>query len=394
MEENTPTETATGTAGGMLTCSTGSKWESFVGDSTEIVLGASSEYVTGLELSSKVAGIVDFNYGSTIEYTKLYKYEFIDIQGFMFDNLGLEYFGGSNSVVTSGGFVQTAGFNLGSEVYASCSSIINQLGNILLGFHTAVAAAGVSASITAWSGGVERSEEPSIVAANNIPLMASVAESMSAIGMVYFNLATQMKNIFSSELIQPQSVVYGHGGTLFTGTQSKTGGASTQIKQSNGIIQIGAQAAGTPIKQGAIYPAHPTYGFTPALADTSITLNSIAGAASIMTKSPTGLISETADTIVNDATTEYSVLSSGQPRVSVTAEEIGITIGASLITVLEDSVTIKLGGSTIEVLGSAVTVASGESGLTISPSSIAITSPSISINGSLKVNGSNVMVAP
>lgn len=362
-------EYSTGNESGMLICSSGNKWESFGGMSSETIAGVKSEFISGWEIASKAAGSSEFIFGETVEYSRFLKYEFIDVQGFMFDNEGLQYFGGTHNVTTSEGFFSTAGLNeAGLAMYEACVDIVGDVGDALLLQHSMVAAAGISmTTATSTDPNVEEdalksSTSDGLAVATNIPIIAEVIASIVELIYVAYGIAAKFKELQDVTGVKPLSFVYGTPGRLFTGSIAPDETSYTQITQNLGVITLGASPGPATFavqklnaipsqpeqrdQQGNITQARvigvPGITFAeyvaPPLA-AQIVINGLTNPSTIAITAPDGGVSTEAATVGTTATT----------TVSVEAPEVVTTASTSFTVTIDDNTSIVLSPSSIEI---------------------------------------------
>jgi len=378
---------------GMLISSMGSKWECFGGDVTGVTVGLSSEFLTGLEYSSKLGGILEYSAGASVGYTGNKKYEFIDTQGFMFDNEGLQYFGETQNITTESSFFQTAGFNsAGITAYEACESFVNTMSWILMAIHGVISAGGFATAITNQEGAIPDSQNKAILAVNNIPMIISVIGVLATLYEAYteaFKLF--IEGLTGNVLVQPASIVYGSKEKLFTGSGTTVG--YSQVLQQNGVVTIGA----APSVGGALMPAkislggiNVNYQYAPPPESATITVNG--PAQSVLTKSLQNVTTE-APIILSTATTSFTIVC-GASNVEVKDGFVTVTVGTTKLQISSTQIGAVIGTGKLTMTNGAFNFQAGTTSLVIDNDGIILDGPKIEINGTLKANNVNLSVVP
>lgn len=404
-EENTPDSGESGSSEekeegqvngneyGMLISSMGSKWECFGGDVTGVTVGLSSEFLTGLEYSSKLGGILEYSAGASVGYTGNKKYEFIDTQGFMFDNEGLQYFGETQNITTESSFFQTAGFNAaGITAYEACESFVNTMSWILMAIHGVISAGGFATAITNQEGAIPDTQNKAILAVNNIPMMISVIGVLATLYEAYteaFKLFIQ--GLTGNAMVQPTSIVYGSKEKLFTGSGTTVG--YSQVLQQNGVVTIGA----APSVGGVLIPAKIPLGgievdYQYATPPESATITVNGPAQSILTKSLQNVTTES-PIILSTATTSFTT-ACGASKVEVTDGVVQITVGTTIFQISSAQVAANIGAAKFTMTDGSLNFQAGTTSFVIDGGGLILSGPKIEIEGTLNANGVNLSVVP
>ncbi len=377
---------------GMLISSMGSKWECFGGDATEVTVGLSSEFLSGLEYSSKLGGILEYSAGACVGYTGNRKYEFIDTQGFMYDKEGLQYFGETQNITTKNSFFHTAGFNdAGQAAYASCESFVDSMSKALLAIHGVISAGGFVAAVANEAGAMPDSENPGMIFVNNIPMVISVIGVLASLYECYTeSYKLFITGITANPLVQPNSVVFGSNAMLFTGNVSAAG--YSQVRQADGVVTIGGSAspaAGVPSKIPATgIEVEFMYAVPPVSAQITVDgINQIIANAALQT------ITSEAPVMLSTAATSFTIIS-GASKIVVTDEGVVISVGGTNFAVSAASISGKIGDTSLSITPAMFAVQMGPTMMSLEAGEITLSAPKITVDGTLSANGVNLSVAP